>query len=115
LSVLGAADQQLSLLADIGATNIRLALLDGERVTQVRVMPSESYSSLEEALTHYLRGLPHIRVSNAAIAVAGPVTSDWISLTNQAWTFSIEQLRQSLNLQRLIVVNDFTAVATAVP
>jgi glucokinase len=113
-----AAYQQLSLLADVGATNIRLALLDGQRVSQVRVVASEGYSSIQEVLATYLGGLPpelHVPVNNAAIAVAGPVTSDWISLTNQAWAFSIEQLRQNLRLERLIVVNDFSAVATAVP
>ena len=78
--------QQLSLLADVGATNIRLALLDGQRVSQVRVVASERYSSIREVLATYLGGLPpelHVPVNNAAIAVAGPVTSDWISLTNQ--------------------------------
>jgi glucokinase len=92
LRVPPAGDQELSLLADIGATNVRLALLDCDRVIQVRVMASDSYSSLQDALAYYLRGLPpeqEVRVSNAAIAVTGPVTSDSIALTNQAWAFSI--------------------------
>ena len=51
----------------------------------------------------------------AAIAVACPAESDWIDITNQRWSFSIEQLRQDLELEDLQVVNDFTALAASIP
>jgi glucokinase len=110
--------QQSAIIADIGATNIRLALLDQERVAHVKVLPSADYSSIHDAFAKYFENLPAEErryVNEGAIAVAAPVTSDWISLTNQAWSFSKEQLRESLGLERLLVVNDFTAVASAVP
>src|SRR6202012_307406 len=38
-----------------------------------------------------------------------------ISMTNKAWSFSVEELRQSLDLSSLKVVNDFAATAQAIP
>ena len=43
------------------------------------------------------------------------MTTDWITLTNHDWSFSIDKLREDLGLERLIVINDFTAIATAIP
>jgi glucokinase len=50
----------------------------------------------------------------AVLAVAATPAGDAVSLTNHPWTFSIEELRQSLRMRRLNVVNDFHANA-AVP
>jgi glucokinase len=110
--------QHVALVADIGATNVRLALLDRGNLCRTQVTASADFPSIGAAITSYLATLKadkRRRVSNAAIAVAGPVISDWISLTNQDWSFSIEQLRHDLGFKRLTVVNDFTSVALAVP
>jgi glucokinase len=47
--------------------------------------------------------------------VATPVSGDRISLTNSAWSFSIEAVRRELGIEQLTVLNDFTAQALAVP
>jgi glucokinase len=54
-------------------------------------------------------------VSQAVLAVATPVTGDHIALTNSPWAFSIEATRAALGLERLQVINDFTAQALAIP
>jgi glucokinase len=54
---------------------------------------------------------PHM----AALAVAGPVAGDQVVFTNHPWSFSISALRGWLAVDRLLVVNDFTAVAAGVP
>jgi glucokinase len=43
------------------------------------------------------------------------VLGDKISLVNHPWAFSTAELRQQLGLGQLRVINDFTAVALAVP
>ncbi len=48
-------------------------------------------------------------------AVATPVTSDQVALTNSPWVFSIRDSQAALGLDRLEVINDFTAQALAVP
>jgi len=43
------------------------------------------------------------------------VTGDRVAMTNRDWAFSIESLRQRLGLRRVLVLNDFTALALALP
>lgn len=108
-----------ALLADIGATNARFALLTAQGCKRTRVEACEDYPSLHDAIADYLKAeLPLTgskRIAAAALAVAGPVTGDRVSLTNHPWSFSIKQLRRHLAVERLAVVNDFTAVALGVP
>ena len=109
-----------SLLADVGATNARFALVGARgRFQRNRVLACEDYPSIHKAIAAYLDDeLPLTdlkRVEAAALAVAGPVTDDQVALTNHPWSFSINQLRRHLAIDRLVVVNDFAAVALAIP
>jgi glucokinase len=51
----------------------------------------------------------------AVLGVAGPIDGDRVALTNRAWSFSRQKLQRRLKLKQLIVVNDFAAVALALP
>ena len=101
------------LIADIGGTNARFALTgpDG-RPTGVRKLTVADYPGPVEAARAYLAGRP---VREAVLAVATPVTSDRVALTNSPWVFSIRETKATLGLDRLEVINDFTAQALAVP
>ena len=103
------------LVGDIGATNARFALI-GENLaaTRLRVYACDDFPGIGEAIAAYLTA-EAVRPREAALAVASPVTGDRITLTNHPWSFSIEDLRRRLELERLLVVNDFTANALAVP
>jgi glucokinase len=50
-----------------------------------------------------------------AIAIAGPARGENLALTNLHWSFSRSGLRERLGLARLEVLNDFEALARAVP
>jgi len=111
-----------SLIADVGATNARFALLGTKGdVERVQVFSCANYASIKDAITAYLGEALHFttlggeRLQVAAFAVAGPVTRDQVALTNHPWAFSISELRCWLAVDRLVVVNDFMAVAAAVP
>jgi glucokinase len=108
----------LDLIADIGGTNARFALTDPRapqpQLIQQRSLPCADFGSLQHAAQHYLAAVG-ARPARAAIAVASPVTGDAIRLTNRAWSFSQRELKQALELERLEVLNDFGAVAWAVP
>jgi glucokinase len=54
-------------------------------------------------------------VRHAAIAIANPVEGDVVAMTNHHWSFSIAALKYELGLDTLAVVNDFTALAMALP
>jgi glucokinase len=109
-----------SLLADVGATNARFALVGARGDFQgIRVLACEDYPSIHKAIAAYLDDellLTDLkRLEAAALAVAGPVTDDQVALTNHPWSFSINQLRRHLAIDKLVVVNDFAAVARAIP
>jgi glucokinase len=106
-----------SLVGDIGATNARFAVLDATgRIDELRVLAGRDYPGLAEAVEDYLEStyLP-ARPTAAAIAVAGPVTDDRVALINRPWIFSQAALKSRLKLDRLLIVNDFGAVAAAAP
>lgn len=109
------------LLADIGGTNARFALeLRPHVFDVVSVLACNAYPDLQSAITAYLGSQEVHRVcahaiQHVAIAIANPVDGDVVSMTNHHWTFSISALRRALNVQTLLVVNDFTALAMALP
>ncbi|MDZ7622625.1 MAG: glucokinase [Candidatus Competibacteraceae bacterium] len=73
------------------------------------------FAGLRDAIEAYLREVDAPRLSRAAIAVATPITGDWVQFTNSPWSFSIEATRRDLGLEQLRVLNDFTALALALP
>ena len=106
-----------SLVADIGATNARFGLLDASgRLLHTQTLPCTGHKTLEEAARAYLDAAhPDAHPVEGAIAIAGPVTGDLLTMTNHPWTFSVKGTRDALGLDRLVVVNDFTAAAMAIP
>src|SRR5258708_18013246 len=104
------------LLADIGGTNARFALeySPGE-IGSVQVYPCADYPGVAEVIKKYLKDTKIGRVNHAAIAIANPVDGDQVSMTNHDWSFSIEATRRALGFDTLLVLNDFTALAMALP
>ena len=105
------------MLADIGGTNARFAwqAAPGLPMTDVRVLPGADHPTLEEAAQAYLASLGLGAPAEAAIAIANPITGDWVAMTNHHWRFSQRELAASLGVRRLKLLNDFTALALALP
>ncbi|MGV8900135.1 MAG: glucokinase [Burkholderiaceae bacterium] len=117
-----AADSFPCLVADIGATNARFALIERKDavLSHYRQLASADFADLAGAITQYyqLTGIfadGAQRPRRAALAIATTVSGDWVSMTNQRWAFSIEATRQRLGFDQLRVMNDFTALAMALP
>jgi glucokinase len=111
----------LRLLADIGGTNARFALQTGPGQFEcIEVLACAGYATLRDAITAYVqlagqRGYDARSVRHAAIAIANPVEGDVVSMTNHHWSFSISALQAERDLATLLVVNDFAALAMALP
>ncbi len=104
----------LFLLADVGGTHTRAALKRANAPpARIQSFDNREFKSLEALLNRYLASLPPI--TGAALAIASAAEGDKVSLTNIDWSFSIEQLRERLEVEWLRVVNDFTAIALALP
>jgi glucokinase len=105
------------IIGDIGGTNARFAIAEGGKYRELAHVEVSRFGSLHDALTDYLSGQPPVLRSglDGALAVAGPVLGDQVTLTNLGWSFSIDELQRSLGLGSLKVINDFAATAMAVP
>jgi glucokinase len=111
------APGEVGLVADIGGTNARFALTDAPfDEDHVKALKTAEFPGLADAARAYLDLTgARTRPRSAAIAVASPITGDRVEMTNNAWSFSIAALERTLDLDRLEVVNDFAAIAYAVP
>ena len=104
------------LLADIGATHARFGLETAPGVlSQVTVLRCDDYDGIVPLLHAYLADHPNQRISHAAFALANPISGDLIRMTNRDWQFSTDEVRRALGLSTLLIVNDFTALAMALP
>ena len=109
------------LLADIGGTNARFAIEQAPgKIELIQVLPCADYASLDDALKAYLSGAAvqaacAAPLRNAGLAIANPITGDMVRMTNHHWEFSIEALRQACGFSTLVVANDFTSLARALP
>jgi glucokinase len=113
----GLDDSYPRLLGDIGGTNARFALITapGEPVSHIMKLACTEHAGLTEAIQTYLAQIDSAQPRYAAIGVANPVSGDWLKLTNNPWAFSIEAVRQAVGLERLLFMNDFTALALSLP
>jgi glucokinase len=104
------------LLADIGATHARFALESAPGVLRnVAVLLCDDYPGIVPLLNAYLVKTGGVRISHAAFALANPISGDFIRMTNRDWQFSTDEVRRTLGLTTLLIVNDFTALAMALP
>jgi len=107
----------MDLIADIGATNTRCALLDdkGQELAS-EVFQNSDFNGLAGLLSVYL---DHRRATDrpkrAALAVAAPILDDEVQMINRDWRFSQAALKKDLHLTELVVVNDFAAIAWGLP
>lgn len=104
------------LIADIGATNARCATYTAgnEEPAHLRTFLNHDFDSLESLLSEYLSG-PEARPSQAIVAVAAAVHSDSVQMVNRDWKFSTTSLANALRLSDVLLLNDYHAVAYALP
>jgi glucokinase len=110
------AANSTGLIADVGATNARFALAGPEGIHDELILKCADYPDIASAVDAYLATLPQFaRPARAAVAIAGPVVGDRFEMTNHAWSFSVNETRARLGFTQFTVMNDFKAIALAVP
>lgn len=106
----------VALLADIGGTNARLALLRDGALGPVGRFAVADHPDLEDVVRAFLAGhRPAPVVERAAIALAGPVHAGEGRLTNGAWRVSARALAHNFGWHPVRLLNDFAALALALP
>lgn len=108
----------IRIVGDFGGTSLRLAVLDeAGRPAPSRSYPSAVFAGPAEVLARFLADdeLEPRAVEGLALAVAGPVSGDEVSITNLHWRFSLGELSRRFGVARCIALNDFEALALAIP
>ncbi|WP_409300141.1 glucokinase, partial [Pseudomonas sp. KCJK8993] len=104
---------KLALVGDIGGTNARFALWKDQQLDAIQVHATADYSCPEDAIKAYLKeqGLALGAVGSVCLSVAGPVSGDEFRFTNNHWRLDRQAFCQALQVERLLLVNDFSAMA----
>jgi glucokinase len=104
------------LVVDIGGTRTRFARArPGGPLETVHTALNDQFPDIFHLFTEVTRVLHPWKPASCVLAVAAPVDSDHVLLTNRAWSFSQRKLRQQFRIARMMVVNDFVAAANCLP
>ena len=101
------------LIADIGGTNCRVAIVDqvGAPVRLLARLDSATLADLPLAFSRLMAGGKPAR--SAVVAVAGPVVGTSARLTNVGAAIDCGELADALRLDRVLLLNDFQSLAVS--
>jgi glucokinase len=123
LTATAALDGRPRLVADLGGSNARFGWLaaGAHEPEHVATLAVAEHATLIATLQAYLDGVRaklgdrYVAPASAALAVATAVGGDVVDFTNSHWSFSQRELRAAFALESLVVLNDFEALALALP
>jgi glucokinase len=115
------ASEMIILAADVGGTNLNLALMARKhgrfKIVREANFLTKAEASLLEPIHRFLRqaqqGGISLKPEIACISGAGPLNGKCITLTNAAWDIDGQALEEQLGIP-VHVVNDFTAICHGV-
>jgi glucokinase len=109
-----AGDQ--TLLGDIGGTTARFAMLTGDTLSPIDHLPVSRHRSMIDAIDSFLGSRQdRNRVGAAVLGVAAPVEGGRSVLVNSQWVVDATELRAAFGLKSISLINDFEAIAYALP
>jgi glucokinase len=104
------------VLADVGGTHVRFALLTGDVLGLIEHLEVRDYARFTDALSAFMaRQAERETIRSAVFAVAGVVEGDRCALTNNPWVVDAAELRARFGLTGIHIINDFEALAWALP
>lgn len=105
------------LIGDIGGTNARFAIAEksGAGYSQAKTLRCDEFANATLAIQAYLNGVGIDEPAAICLAVAGPVENGCVSVTNNHWELDTASLREEFKTTAIRLINDFEAIACAVP
>ncbi|MDZ4731826.1 MAG: glucokinase [Xanthomonadales bacterium] len=100
------------LVADIGGTGARLAVMRGWQAVETREYANAHFENFDEILRDFLSHCSE-RPEHLAISAAGPVVDGKVDLTNLGWDLSSANIAHTFDFERVEIINDFAALAWA--
>jgi glucokinase len=106
------------LVADVGGTNVRFGIVTEQTgqlpmVSEEKSFRCQEFNCFEDAMEAYLKTLS-LRIDRACVAVAGPVFSGEVEMTNLNWRLRDKVISDRFGLSSTNVINDFVAQAMSV-
>lgn len=107
------------LVADVGGTNVRFALVDVAAdeplvAGSTRRYRGADFATFVDAIRHYL-GETAARPVAMVVAAAGLRIDDEVRLTNMAWVISRAAVEAEIGFGPVTLINDFAAMGLCVP
>lgn len=106
----------LSLVADIGGTNTRVALARGPVVLHdtIRRYRNSEFPGLETVLRAYIEAEDGVDCAAACVAVAGPVRNGRAAMTNLDWSLDTDTIARATRAETVSILNDLQAQGYAI-
>jgi glucokinase len=104
------------LLADVGGTNVRFAVLADGAIGTIEHIRVADHPRFEDALVaHFKTHSSQVSIREAIFAVAGVVEGGRCVMTNSPWVIDAGELRTRFGFSDVRLLNDFEAVAWSLP
>ncbi|CAI3948737.1 Glucokinase (Glk) (PDB:1Q18) [Commensalibacter communis] len=106
------------IVADIGGTNARFAIakvLNGKvlSIDNETILKTADYATLQLAWDAFGQKIGRALPKAASMAIACPIRGDILKFSNSPWIIRPALLADQLDLDEVILINDFEAVAHA--
>jgi glucokinase len=105
------------LAGDVGGTKTNVGIFSTERGPRKPIaetsLPSAQFSSLEDLVDEFLAQVS-VEIDRASFGVSGPVVGGRARITNLPWIIEEDQVRNTLHLQSVRLINDLEAIAYGV-
>lgn len=107
----------LLLVGDIGGTNARFAVAepDAHGFSDERIFHCADFVTPDAAISRYLDDIGASAPDAVCFAAAGPIVDERVRFTNNPWTIAAAELRDTLGIERVRLLNDFEAIAYSIP
>ena len=104
------------LVADIGGTYSRFAVQRSThlKLTDIQTYENKNFHSFASVIHAYLSHID-CRPRYATLAIAAAISGEQVIAANIGWPFSRTALQDTFQFTQLMVLNDFTALALALP
>lgn len=105
-----------ALVGAIGGTYISLATMDIDELTiaNFALLNSANFASPMEAIERYLKSLPSVP-NKVGLSIAGTVRGETAKMNHLPWSFDWNDIRAASGAQHICFVNEFEALALALP
>jgi len=106
------------LVADIGGTNARFAIANelGD-IVNAKTYQCADFENIYLAIKTFLQSVGCLKVTQCCLAIAAKIPDKFeeINMTNNHWSINLSRLSQVLEVDKVNLINDFSAISYALP